>query len=255
MVELKTRGELDAMREAGRVVAVVLDELRAHATIGTRLVELDELATEIIRHNGGKSSFLHYHPRFAPWPYPRTVCISVNDAIVHGIPDDYRIADGDLVSVDCGVELDGWNGDAATSFVVGKGKDRDVVLIETAENALRAGISAAVVNAKLGDISHAVETIGRAANYGIPYDFGGHGIGRKMHEDPEVPNSGRAGRGMRLRAGMALAIEPMFISGGRDDYRVSADGWTMRTGDGSRAAHVEHTVAITDDGPEILTLP
>ena len=179
----------------------------------------------------------------------------MNDTIVHGIPDGYRLRDGDLVSIDCGATLDGWTGDAAISFIVGPPRPADLLLIETAEKALAAGIAAAVAGARIGDISNAVGTVGRGAHYGIPAGFGGHGIGRQMHEDPHVPNEGRPGRGMRLRPGLALAIEPMLMAGGGDEFVVAPDGWALRTADGSRAAHVEHTVAITDAGPRILTLP
>jgi methionyl aminopeptidase len=179
----------------------------------------------------------------------------VNDAIVHGIPDDYVLRDGDLVSIDCGATLDGWTGDAATSFIVGTPRPADLLLIETAEKSLAAGIAAAVAGARIGDISHAIGSVGRAGRYGIPSGFGGHGIGREMHEDPHVPNEGRPGRGFRLKPGLALAIEPMLMAGGGDAFRVGPDGWALRTTDGSRAAHVEHSVAITDAGPRILTLP
>ena len=172
---------------------------------------------------------------------------------MHGIPDGYRLRDGDLVSIDFGAELGGWVGDSALSFVVGTPREADLRLIETAERALAAGIEAAVVGNRIGDIAHAIGTICRGAGYGIPDGFGGHGIGRRMHEDPGVPNEGRPGRGMRLRHGMVLAIEPMVVAGGTDDFHAAPDGWTLKTNDGSRAAHAEHTVAITDAGPRILT--
>jgi methionyl aminopeptidase len=255
VVEIKTDSALDAMREAGRVVACALAAVRESAIVGARLLDLDEVAHSVIREAGARSPFLHYHPPFAPIPFPAVICASVNDAIVHGIPGGYRLRDGDLVSIDCGAELAGWTGDAAVSFIVGTPRPADLRLISTAQDALTAGIVAAVPGARIGDIASAVGRIGRAAHYGIPSGFGGHGIGRHMHEDPHVPNDGRPGRGMRLRSGMALAIEPMFMGGGSDAFRVAPDGWTLRTADGSRAAHVEHTVAITDAGPRILTLP
>jgi methionyl aminopeptidase len=183
------------------------------------------------------------------------ICASVNDVIVHGIPDARRLRDGDLVSIDCGAELDGWTGDAAVSFTVGQADAADLLLIETAEKALAAGVAAAVAGARIGDISAAIGAVSHAAGYGIPAGFGGHGIGRRMHEDPHVPNDGRPGRGMRLRPGLVLAIEPMLMAGGGDDFQVAPDGWALRTVDGSRAAHAEHTVAITSGGPRILTLP
>lgn len=254
MVEIKTDQALDAMREAGRVVARALAASREAAAVGVTLKDLDEAAHAAIRDAGASSPFLNYHPSFAPTPFPAVICASVNDTIVHGIPDGHRLRDGDLVSIDCGAELDGWTGDAAISFIVGTPRPADLLLIETAEKALAAGIAAAVTGARIGDISNAVGSIGRSAHYGIPSGFGGHGIGRHMHEDPHVPNEGRPGRGLRLKHGLALAIEPMFMAGGRDAFNVAEDGWALRTADGSRAAHVEHTVAITDAGPRILTL-
>jgi methionyl aminopeptidase len=207
----------------------------------------------VLREAGASSPFLGYRPSFAPTPFPAVICASVNDAIVHGVPTGYRLRDGDLLSVDCGAELDGWVGDSAISFVVGRPRPADLRLVETAERALAAGIGAAVAGNRIGDIAHAVGRVCRAAGYGIPQGFGGHGVGRRMHEDPEVPNEGRPGRGLPLRPGMVLAIEPMLIASGRDDYCTAADGWTLRTTDGSRAAHAEHTVAVTDAGPRILT--
>ncbi|MEV6942959.1 type I methionyl aminopeptidase [Streptomyces sp. NPDC051172] len=253
MVELKTDTSIDAMYEAGQVVGRALTAVRNAADVGVSLLELDEVARGVLREAGASSPFLGYRPSFAPVPFPAVICASVNDAIVHGIPTGYRLRDGDLVSIDCGAELGGWVGDSATSFVVGEPRAADLRLIETAERALAAAIAAAVVGNRIGDIAHAIGTVCRAAGYGIPDGFGGHGIGRRMHEDPGVPNEGRPRRGLPLRHGMALAIEPMVIAGGRDDYHAAADGWTLRTNDGSRAAHVEHTVAITEDGPRILT--
>ncbi|MFG3163455.1 type I methionyl aminopeptidase [Streptomyces sp. NPDC048232] len=253
MVELKTDTSIDAMHTAGQVVARALTAARNAAAVGVSLLELDEVAHGVLKEAGAGSPFLGYRPSFAPTPFPAVLCASVNDAIVHGIPDGYRLRDGDLVSLDCGATLGGWAGDSAISFVVGTPRPADVTLVETAERALAAGIAAAVVGNRIGDISHAIGTVCRAGGYGIMDDFGGHGIGRQMHEDPGVPNEGRPGRGLPLRHGMVIAIEPMLIAGGRDDYHAAADGWTLRTNDGSRAAHVEHTVAITDSGPRVLT--
>ncbi|MFD0252370.1 type I methionyl aminopeptidase [Streptomyces sp. NPDC127113] len=253
MVELKTDTSIDAMHTAGQVVARALTAARNAAAVGVSLLELDEVAHGVLKEAGAGSPFLGYRPSFAPTPFPAVLCASVNDAIVHGIPDGYRLRDGDLISLDCGATLGGWAGDSAISFVVGTPRPADVALVETAERALAAGIAAAVVGNRIGDISHAIGTVCRAGGYGIMDDFGGHGIGRQMHEDPGVPNEGRPGRGLPLRHGMVIAIEPMLIAGGRDDYHAAADGWTLRTNDGSRAAHVEHTVAITDSGPRVLT--
>ncbi|GGV75551.1 methionine aminopeptidase [Streptomyces griseoloalbus] len=252
-MELKTDTSIDAMHEAGQVVASALTAVRNAADVGVSLLELDGVARDVLRAAGASSPFLGYRPSFAPTPFPAVICASVNDAIVHGIPDTYRLRDGDLVSIDCGAELGGWVGDSAISFVVGTPRPADVRLTETAERALSAGIEAAVVGNRVGDIAHAIGTVCRAAGYGIPDGFGGHGIGRRMHEDPSVPNEGAPGRGMPLRHGMALAIEPMLTGDGTDGFHAAPDGWTLRTDDASRAAHAEHTVAITESGPRVLT--
>ncbi|KAA2256528.1 type I methionyl aminopeptidase [Solihabitans fulvus] len=253
MVELKTNAELALMREAGRVVARALSAVREHAAVGVTLLELDRVAAEVLAAHDARSPFLNYRPHFAPTPFPGVICASVNDVVVHGIPNDYRLRDGDVVSIDCGAELGGFNGDSAITFTVGTPRDADLILIERTEAALAAGIAAAKVGAKLGDIAHAIGSVAREAGYGVPIDFGGHGIGRQMHEDPSVPNDGKPGRGMRLRHGLAIAIEPMLMAGGHRAYRTADDGWALHTIDGTRAAHAEHTVAVTDDGPVILT--
>ncbi|MGI8751052.1 MAG: type I methionyl aminopeptidase [Acidimicrobiales bacterium] len=253
MVELKTGREVEAMRAAGKVVADALAAVRDQAAVCVRLSELDQVARDVLARAGATSPFLGYQPSFAATPFPAVICTSVNDVALHGLPGRYRLVDGDLLSVDCGTTLHGWTGDAAISFIVGHPREADLRLIETAQDALRAGIAAAVVGAKLGDITAAIGAVGRAAGYGINTDYGGHGIGRTMHEAPSVPNEGRPGRGRTLKPGFTIAIEPWFLSGGDDAYRIDSDGWYLRSGDGSRAAHVEHTIAITDDGPLILT--
>jgi methionyl aminopeptidase len=240
VVEIKTAGEIQAMRAAGQVVARILAAVQDQAKAGMRTSELDEIARDVLAAAGAYSPFLNYHPRFAP---------------VHGIPGRKKLADGDLLSVDSGAVLDGWTGDAAVSFTIGAPKPADARLIDITRDALQAGIAAAAPGARLGDISAAIGTTGRQGGYGICTDFGGHGVGRTMHEDPHIPNEGPPGRGPRLVPGLVLAIEPWFLAGGRDIYRIDRDGWTIRSGDGSRAAHVEHTVAITEDGPQILTVP
>jgi methionyl aminopeptidase len=255
VVELKSPGEIDAMRAAGRVVAAALAAAAGKAAVGVRLDELDQIARGVLADAGATSPFLGYQPSFAHTPFPAVICTSVNDAALHGIPDRYQLRDGDLLSIDCGATLDGWTGDAAISVTVGRPHQSDLRLIETAQAALAAGIRAAVPGGRLGDISAAIGQMARAAGYGLHTDFGGHGVGHTMHESPSVPNDGRAGRGLRLATGLVIAIEPWFMAGGHDTYRVAKDGWTLLTGDGSRAAHVEHTVAITDDGPRILTAP
>ncbi len=255
MVEIKTAGEIQAMRAAGQVVAQILAAVHDQAKAGMRLTELDEIARGVLARAGASSPFLGYQPGFAPVPFPAVICTSVNDAALHGIPTGSRLATGDLLSVDCGAVLDGWAADAAISFTIGPAEPADARLIATTSEALRAGIAAAVPGGRLGDISAAIGAAGRAGGYGICTDFGGHGIGRAMHEDPHIPNEGRPGRGRRLVPGLVIAIEPWFLAGGKDSYEIDDDGWTIRSGDGSRAAHVEHTVAITADGPQVLTLP
>jgi methionyl aminopeptidase len=255
VVEMKTPGEIQAMRASGRVVAQILATVRARAQAGTRLAELDQAARSVLADAGATSPFLGYRPSFAPVPFPAVICTSVNDAALHGIPGRYRLADGDLLSVDCGAVLDGWAADAAISFTIGPARPADARLIAITEAALRAGIAAAVPGARIGDISAAIGAAGRAAGYGICTDFGGHGVGRAMHEDPHIPNAGPPGRGHRLAPGLVIAIEPWFLAGGQDRYQIDEDGWTIRSTDGSRAAHAEHTVAITADGPQILTVP
>jgi methionyl aminopeptidase len=253
VVEIKTPGEIDAIRAAGRTVAQVLAAAREAARPGTRLCDLDDLARDMLAAAGAISPFLGYHPQFAPVPYPAAICTSVNDAALHGIPGRYRLTDGDLLSVDFAATLGGWTADAAVSFTIGPARRTDARLIATTERALGAGIATALPGARIGDISAAVGAAGRAGGYGICTDFGGHGVGRAMHESPSVPNEGKAGRGLRLEAGLVIAIEPWFLAGGRDRYRIDDDGWTIRSADGSRAAHAEHTVAVTADGPVVLT--
>ncbi|NYE94550.1 methionyl aminopeptidase [Psychromicrobium silvestre] len=253
MVELKSPGEIQALREAGRVVAQALAAVRAEARVGVSLKELDEVAADVIAAAGAKPAFLNYHPRWAPTPFDGVICASVNDAIVHGVPNGYRIADGDLVSIDCGAFLDGWCGDSAISFIVGTVNPDDQALIDACDAALARGIEQARVGNKIGDIAYAVGGEARRDGYGILADHGGHGVGRAMHEDPHVPNDGRPGRGLKLSEGLVIAIEPMLITGGSDAYRHDADGWTLRSPDGRRAAHSEHTIAVTAEGPVILT--
>ncbi|RVW02168.1 type I methionyl aminopeptidase [Rhodococcus xishaensis] len=255
MVELKTEAEIHAMRVAGKVVADALAAVRVHAKEGVSLLELDAVAAGTIADAGARPVFLNYHPEWAPSPFPGVICASVNDAVVHGIPSSYRLRDADLVSIDCGATLDGWCGDAAISFVVGAVDPVDRALVAATDEALRRGIAAARPGNRLGDIGAAIGEYARSLGYGLLADHGGHGIGRVMHEDPHVPNEARAGRGMRLQPGLVLAIEPMFIADGTGDYHHDADGWTLRTRTGARAAHSEHTVAITDDGPVVLTAP
>ncbi|MFI5711807.1 type I methionyl aminopeptidase [Kribbella sp. NPDC051620] len=253
MVELKTADQIEQMRAAGRVVASALIAVKKHASVGVSLRELDEVAREVLRSAGAVSLFDGYQPGFATRPFSGVICTSVNDAVLHGLPSELRLADGDLLNVDCGASVDGWCADSATSFVVGTPRAEDLELIETTERALAAGIAAAVPGARLGDVGAAIGEIGRRAGVGTNLDFGGHGIGRRMHEEPHVPNGGHPGRGLKLRPGHVIAIEPWFWHGPGSVYVIDDDGWTLRSTDQSRGAHAEHTVAITPEGPDILT--
>ncbi|MEV5896945.1 type I methionyl aminopeptidase [Nonomuraea fuscirosea] len=255
MIELKSVGEIAAMREAGRVVAAVQSAVRERADIGVTLRQLDEVARTVLEEAKAGASFLGYHPSFGATPYPGVICTSVNGTMLHGLPTSYRLRDGDLLSVDCGAIVDGWHADGTVSLTVGHARAEDLKLIRVAEETLAAGIEAAVPGGRMGDIGHAMSTVGRGAGYGMQNDFGGHGIGRSMHESPWVPNEARPGRGLRLRPGLVIAIEPSLMAGGGDDYYMADDGWSVCSADGSRSVHVEHTVAITENGPVVLTLP
>jgi methionyl aminopeptidase len=252
MIELRTPAEIEEMRAAGRFVAETLATLRAETKVGTNLLSIDRHAHDLIRKAGAESCYIDYHPSFGASPFGKVICTSVNDAVLHGLPHDYTVRDGDLVSLDFAVSVDGWVADSAVSFVVGTPRDEDLRIIDTTERALDAAIAAAVVGNKIGDISASIAEIAHAEGYSINTDFGGHGVGRTMHGDPHVANDGRAGRGFPLRAGLVLALEPWFLAT-TDELVTDPDGWTLRSVDGSRGAHSEHTVAITADGPIILT--
>jgi methionyl aminopeptidase len=247
-IEVKTREQLTMMRAAGLVVAGTLRTVAAAVRPGVSTAELDAIAEEEIRAAGATPSFKGYHG------YPATICTSVNNEIVHGIPrQDRRLREGDIISIDCGAIVDGWHGDAAVTVGVGAISAAHARLLEVCETALWHGLAQARAGGRLGDISHAVqESIKDAGSYGVVEEYTGHGIGTAMHMDPPVPNYGRAGRGPRLVPGMALAIEPMVMLGGPDTVLLD-DDWTVLTADGSWAAHFEHTVAITADGPWVLT--
>jgi methionyl aminopeptidase len=247
MITRKSPEEIDCMRRAGRLVGHTLSTLVEAARPGITLLELDALAERVIRDGGGIPSFLGYHG------FPATLCLSPNDWIVHGIPSGYVLKDGDILSIDCGAIVDGWHGDAAVTVPVGQVDDAARRLIETTERAMWAGIAQVRAGNRLSDIGHAVEKVAAAPGYGVVREYVGHGIGTRMHEEPQVPNYGRPGRGLRLDVGHALAIEPM-VNEGSPESRVLDDGWTVVTRDGSRSAHFEHTVAITPQGPEVLTL-
>jgi len=245
--EIKTPEQFLKMRKAGLVVADVLARMTQEAAPGVTTAQLDRIAREMLANAGATSSFLGYHG------YPAVICSSVNDEVVHGIPNDRPLADGDLLSVDFGAIVDGWHGDAAVSIEVGSPVAEQTRLSEVTRDSMWAGLSMAVPGNRLSDISHAVEsTIRAAGDYGILQEYTGHGIGTKMHMDPAVPNYGAAGHGPELIPGMALAIEPMATLG-THHVRTLADEWTVVTTDGSYASHWEHTVAITEDGPWVLT--
>ncbi|WP_165066829.1 type I methionyl aminopeptidase [Marisediminicola senii] len=252
MIELRTPREITEMRAAGSFVGEVLTELRARSAVGVNLLELDRMAHEMIRERGAESCYIDYHPSFGASPFGKVLCTSVNDAALHGLPYDYAIRDGDLVTLDFAVSVDGWVADSAVSFVVGTPRAEDLRLIATTEAALDAAIATAVVGNRIGDISAEIGRVSREAGYSVNTDFGGHGVGRTMHGDPHIPNDGRARRGFPLRAGLVFAIEPWLIEG-TDRIFTDPDGWTLRSLDGSRAAHSEHTIAVTDDGPVVLT--
>jgi methionyl aminopeptidase len=253
MVILKSRDEIATMRRAGRVVARTLERVVVAVRPGASLRELDELGARTITGEGATASFFGYHPRFAPTPFPASLCLSVNEVIVHGIPDRTRLRAGDVLSIDCGAVVDGYHADAAVTVGVGDISPAAARLLEATERALWAGIGQARVGNRLSDISHAVGRVAHAAGYGILADHGGHGVGQLLHEDPSVDNDGRPGRGPRLRDGLVLAIEPMFVDGDAA-YLHRPDGWAVATRDGSWAAHFEHTVAVLDEGPEPLTV-
>ena len=252
MIELRTPAEIEQMKPAGRFVADVLSRLEAAAGVGVNLLELDALAHELIRQRGAESCYIDYHPSFGAMPFGKVLCTSVNDAVLHGLPFDYRLRDGDLLSLDFAASVDGWVADSAVSLVVGSPAQQDLDLIDTATRALEAGIAAARSGSRIGDISAAIAAVAHADGLSINTDFGGHGVGRTMHGDPHVPNDGRAGRGYPLKPGLVIAIEPWFLQS-TDKLYTDRDGWTLRSGDGSRGAHMEHTIAVTDGDPLVLT--
>lgn len=252
MIELRSPKELEQMRPAGKLVADVLVALREKAAVGVNLLELDALAHKMIRDAGAESCYIDYHPSFGASPFGKVLCTSVNDAVLHGLPFDYALQDGDLLSVDFAASLDGWVADSALSVVVGTPRPQDLKIIETTERALEAGIAAARPGNKLGDVSAAIAQVCKGAGYRVNTQFGGHGVGRTMHGDPHVPNDGRAGRGLKLQPGLVIAIEPWLMES-TDEIYTDPDGWTLRSVDGSRGAHSEHTIAVTEGDALVLT--
>ncbi len=239
---------VNAMRKAGKVVAEMHDVVRNAIRPGVTTRQLDELARDVIDRRGATSNFLNYHG------YPAVICASPNDVVVHGIPGETELDEGDIIAIDCGAIVDGWHGDAAFTLGVGKIAPTAKRLIEVTERSLFAGIDKATPGNRVGDIGHAVERVVASHGFSVVRSYVGHGIGRSMHEDPPVPNFGTPNKGALLRSGMALAIEPM-VNVGKSDTSTRSDGWTVVTKDGSLSAHFEHTVLITDDGPEVTTVP
>jgi methionyl aminopeptidase len=244
----KTDDQLAKMRLAGRVVAEMHEKVRGAIRPGVTTLELDRVARDVLDRRGARSNFLNYHG------FPAVICTSPNDMIVHGIPGSYRLKDGDIVGIDCGAIVEGWHGDAAFTAGVGDVDPEAQRLMEVTEKSLHAAISQMVEGNRLSDIGHAVQVVAEKAGFSVVRGYEGHAIGTAMHEKPGVPNYGEAGKGPKLKSGMVFAIEPM-VNIGTHKTKVLDDGWSVVTADGSLSAHFEHTIAITDNGPEILTLP
>lgn len=253
MIILKTKKEIADLREGGKILASVHSALVKHVKIGVSTKDLDNIAIELIKKAGGEPAFLNYKPEGVSTPFPATLCVSVNNEIVHGIPKENKILkDGDIVSLDLGVKYKGLFTDAAITVPVGKISKADKKLLGVTKEALNVGIEQARVGNTVGDIGYAIEKYIKPYKYGIVKDLSGHGVGKYIHEDPYIPNYGKAGKGEKLTEGMVIAIEPM-INAGTSRISVDRDGWTIKTADASRSAHFEHTVAITKNGPIILT--
>jgi len=256
VIEILNAVELDRARASGRVVADILQTVKARCGIGTDLREIDVWTKDLIRDAGATSCYVDYSPSFGRGPFGHYICTAVNDAVLHGMPRDYRLVDGDLLTLDLAVVKDGIAADAAISFIVGEAQSPDdLAMIHATERALAAAIAVARPGARVGDLSRAIEKVLTAAGYPINLEFGGHGIGSTMHQDPHVANAGRPGRGYRLRPGLLLALEPWVMADTDELFVDAEDGWTLRSATGARAAHSEHTIAITAEGAEILTLP
>ena len=250
----RSADELAKMRRAGRVVAEMHDKIRAAIRPGVTTRQLDAIGREVIERNGARSNFLNYGGGPGAPPFPAVICASPNDVIVHGIPDNTVLVEGDIISIDCGAIIEGYHGDAAFTAPVGQVTDEAARLLEVTEASLFAGIEAMVDGNRLSDIGHAVQIVAEDAGFSVVRGYEGHAIGTAMHEKPGVPNFGEPGKGPKLRPGNVFAIEPM-VNVGTAETRVMADGWGVRTADGSLSAHFEHSIAVTDNGPEILTLP
>jgi len=248
MIYLKTDQEISKIEKAGKIVANALKEIRSMVSPGLSLLEIEKFADNYPKQFGGRAAFKGYHN------FPAAICLSVNDVVVHGIPDSYVLRSGDIVGIDYGVELDGYYGDSAITVPVGEISSEAVVLIDATKTALELGIAKALMGGRLGDISHAIQEYAESKNFSVVRNYVGHGIGRKLHEEPPVPNYGHKGKGVKLEPGMVLALEPM-VNAGTYETILLPDGWTASTKDGCLSAHFEHTIAITRSGPRILTLP
>ncbi|WP_159829986.1 type I methionyl aminopeptidase [Arthrobacter sp. 9AX] len=255
MIEILNPAEIARARETGALVAGILQAMKGRATVGTNLLDINRWTGEMIIAAGASSCYIDYEPSFGRGPFGHYICTAVNDAVLHGKPSDYALADGDLLTLDLAVAKGGVAADSAISFVVGDSRPLEsLTMINATERALQAGIAAAGPGARIGDISHAIGSVLSEAGYPINTQFGGHGIGSTMHQDPHVPNTGRPGRGYTLRPGLLLALEP-WVMADTAELVTDPDGWTLRSATGCRTAHSEHTIAITEDGAEILTLP
>lgn len=255
MIEILSPSQVAQGRETGALVAHILQTIRSRTQVGTNLLEIDEWAREMIQGAGAESCYVDYAPSFGRGPFGHWICTGVNDAVLHGLPHDRSLAEGDLLTLDLAILTGGVAADSAISFVVGgEGTPEDQALIEVTQRALEAGIAAARPGARIGDLSHAIGSVLTGAGYPVNTDFGGHGIGTTMHQDPHVANDGRPGRGPKLRPGLMLALEP-WVMADTDVLVTDDDGWTLRSATGCRTAHSEHTIAITADGADVLTLP
>ncbi|MCP2030566.1 methionyl aminopeptidase [Okibacterium sp. HSC-33S16] len=254
MIEILTDAELDRARASGALVGTILESLKNRTRVGTNLLEIDRWAQKMIADANAESCYVDYAPSFGRGPFGHYICTSVNDAVLHGLPRDYALADGDLLTLDIAVSKNGIAADSAISFIVGKSRPAEsTALIDATERALAAGIAAAGPGQRIGDISHAIGSVLSEAGYPINTEFGGHGIGSTMHQDPHITNTGQPGRGYQLRSGLLLALEP-WIMVDTDALVTDADGWTLRSATGCRTAHSEHTIAITASGAEVLTV-
>ncbi|WP_159944424.1 MULTISPECIES: type I methionyl aminopeptidase [unclassified Nocardiopsis] len=255
MIEILDAATLPRAKKTGALVAHILQTLRGRAAVGTNLLDIDRWARDMITEAGAQSCYVDYAPPFGRGPFGHHICTAVNDAVLHGRPHDRTLADGDLLTLDLAVSLGGVAADSAVSFLVGGARPPEsVAMIDATERALSAGIAAARPGARVGDVSHAIGTVLSQAGYQINTEYGGHGIGSTMHQEPHVANTGRPGRGYRLRPGMLLALEP-WVMADTAELVTDADGWTLRSATGCRTAHSEHTIAITDGGADVLTPP